>query len=93
MELRRAACEILGWTRILQELGARTIDEDGDPEIGTLVHVTLPDVGPARFVRVRCGTGREFAVCVPPTTKTALEGQAWMAGLSAKDFTPPEVRS
>jgi len=74
-------------------LNAKTVDDDGDPEIGTLIEVTLPDVGPARFVRVRCGTGRDFAVCVPPSTKTALAGQAWMAGLAPTTFTKPEVRS
>jgi hypothetical protein len=86
VELRRAACEIIGWPRILSELKAITIDDDGDPEIGTLVEVDLPESGKERFLRVRCGTGREFAIPVPPTTKTAIEGNAWTFGLSAKDF-------
>ena len=30
IEQRRAACEILGWEKILQELNARTIDKDED---------------------------------------------------------------
>uniref|UniRef100_UPI00372CF60A DUF6745 domain-containing protein n=1 Tax=Xanthobacter flavus TaxID=281 RepID=UPI00372CF60A len=93
LEVRRAGIEMLGWNMILAQLKARIIDADGDPEIGTLLEVRLPDVGRARFVRVRCGTGREFAVCVPPEIDTALAGQAWMAGLTTTDFTKPEVRS
>jgi hypothetical protein len=93
MEQRRAAVEIVGWARILGELGAKTINADADPQIGTLVEVSLPDAGRARFVRVQCGTGREFAICVPPDTKTALDGQAWCAGLSPAQFSIPEVRT
>ena len=93
IEVRRAGIEILGWAKILSDLDARVIDDDGDPGIGTLIEVTLPEVGAARFVRVLCGTGREFAICVPPNTKTALAGQAWMNGLTKKDFVRPEVRA
>lgn len=93
VELRRAACEMLGWATILSELNARTIDADGDPLIGTLVEVDLPDVGAQKFLRVTCGTGREFAVCVPPTTKSALAAQAWMVGLDMKQFKAPEIRT
>ena len=97
LEKRRAGCEILGWARILAELNAKTINTDDDPEIGTLVEVDLPADGSrklkARFCRVRCGTGREFAICVPPTTKTALDAQAWMRGLSPNEFIAPEVRT
>jgi hypothetical protein len=77
VELRRAACEIVGWDRILSELDAKTLDKDEDPEIGELVEVTIPDIGKEKFIRVTCGTGRRFAIPVPPETKTALEGNAW----------------
>jgi hypothetical protein len=76
-EMRRAACEIVGWDRILTELNAKTLDKDEDPEIGELVEVTIPDIGKEKFIRVTCGTGRRFAIPVPPETKTALEGNAW----------------
>ena len=36
-----------------EELDARTIDRDSDPEIGELVEVNLPDAGKERFIRVR----------------------------------------
>ncbi|MEQ1689386.1 MAG: DUF6745 domain-containing protein, partial [Sphingopyxis sp.] len=93
IEQRRAACEIVGWARILKELNARTIDADCDPEIGTLVEVDLPDIGKERFLRVLCGTGREFALPVPPDMQTALEAQSWTWGLDTKTFVKPEIRT
>jgi hypothetical protein len=92
-EFRRAACEILGWAAILSELNARVLDRDDDPEIGALVEVNLPEIGRERFLRVRCGTGREFAIPVPPGMKTALQAQAWTWGLDEKNFIKPEVRT
>lgn len=77
IEQRRAACEILGWATITEQLGAIVIDTDPDPEIGQLIEVELPEIGRERFLRVRCGTGREFALPVPPTMQTALEANAW----------------
>ena len=94
VEQRRAACEILGWVNILRDLKAKTIDTDNDPEIGELVEVKLPDlVKKAKFLRVRCGTGREFAIGIPPHINKALDAQAWIVGLEPKDFTRPEIRA
>jgi hypothetical protein len=93
IEQRRAACEILGWAKILQELDAKVINEDGDPEIGTLVEVNLPDIGKEKFLRVLCGTGREFAIPVPPEMQTAIQSQAWTWGLTLEEFKVPEVRT
>ena len=93
IEQRRAACEILGWAKILKELKAKVIDRDGDPEIGELVEVNLPDIGKEKFLRVLCGTGREFALPVPPEMKTALEAQSWTWGLTPEEFKIPEVRT
>ena len=92
-ELRRVACEIIGWDAILAQLGAKIIDEDGDPEIGTLVRVNLPDAPKEQFLRVQCGTKRQFALPVPPTMKTALEAQAWLWGMDKTDFIKPEIRT
>lgn len=93
IEQRRCACEIIGWNKILEELNAKVIDTDGDPEIGQLVEVELPDSGKEKFLRVVCGTGRLFAIPVPPEMKTALEAQSWSWGLSADEFIAPEVRT
>ena len=78
VEQRRAGCEILGWNHILRELNAVEIDVNPNPQIGTLLEVDLPDAGKERFVRVKCGTGRMFALPVPPDIQTALEAQQWM---------------
>jgi hypothetical protein len=97
IERRRAACEILGWDSILAKLGSVTIDKDGDPQIGELVEVKLPGENKtkitARYLRVQCGTGRQFAVCVPPDTKSAIAAQAWMLGISLDKFQCPEIRT
>ena len=94
LEQRRAACEILGWARILEALDAKMIDRDHDPQIGDLLEVRLPDLErPARFLKVKCGTGRDFVIGVPPHIHKALEAQAWVIGLESKDFLRPEVRA
>jgi hypothetical protein len=94
IEQRRAACEILGWANILKTLNATVIEADEDPEIGTLVEVEIPEIGREKFLRVRCGTGREFALPVPPDMKTALQANAWTFGMDdASEFVIPEVRT
>lgn len=93
IEQRRVACEIVGWNRILKELNAVIIDADDDPEIGTLVEVDIPDIGKERFIKVICGTGREFAIPVPPDTETALAGNAWSFGISPDLLKELEIRT
>ena len=93
VELRRAACEILGWDKVIADLGGRVINKDRDPQIGTLLEVRIPGVGRARFIRVQCGTGRTFAIPVPVSTRTAKEGNAWTYGRTERNFVPPEVRT
>jgi len=93
MEQRRAACEILGWVHILNELDAKVLDVDPDPQIGTLVEVNIPEIGKERFIRVLCGTGREFAIPVPPDMKTALEANAWTYDIDPDLLKTLEVRT
>ena len=83
---RRAALEIIGWKRVIEDLHPRTIDAAADPSVGQLVEAMLPGSGAARFLRVRCGTGREFVLAVPPWMRTALEANAWTYGLSANEY-------
>jgi hypothetical protein len=92
-EVRRAGCEILGWAAVIRQLGGKTIAAHPDPMIGELIEVDLPDNGPARFLRVLCGTGREFALCVPRECNTPIEAQAAIHGLSVNDFIPPVLRT
>ena len=93
LEQRRCGCEIMGWHNILDELNAKVIDKDDDPQIGTLVEVNIPDIGKERFIRVLCGTGREFALPVPPDSKTALEANAWTYGVDPWVYKKLEVRT
>jgi hypothetical protein len=93
VEQRRAACEILGWTNILKSLDSKIIDTDNDPEIGELVEVEIPEIGREKFLRVLCGTGRQFALPVPPEMTTALEAQAWTWGMDGDSFIKPEIRT
>lgn len=94
IEQRRCACEIIGWANVLRELNARTIDVDDDPMIGTLVEVDIPEVGKnEKFLKVLCGTGREFAIPVPPDMRTALEANAWTYGLDGDTLRYLEVRT
>jgi hypothetical protein len=37
-------------------------------------------------LRVRCGTGREFVLAVPPTVLSAREANAWTYGLSPEEY-------
>ena len=91
IEQRRAACEIVGWANILEVLDAKTLDVD-DPEIGTLLEVDIPDSGKEKFLKVKCGTGRNFVIPMPRNVKTAMEGNMWSYGLDANSFKP-EVRT
>jgi len=92
-EQRKAACEIIGWATVLRELNANIIESDEDPMIGTLLEVNTPDIGKEKFLRVLCGTGREFAIPVPPDMKTALEANAWTYGLEGNLLRDLEVRT
>lgn len=93
IEQRRVACEIVGWANILRELDAKTIQRDDDPEIGELVEISI-EGRRVRFLKVRCGTGREFALPVPPDMRTALQANAWTYGIDdAVKFIKPEVRT
>lgn len=94
VEQRRAACEILGWNKILSLLRVKIINAHDNPQVGTLIEVNLPDSGKTRFLQVVCGTGRTFALPVPNTTKTALEAQALIHGYDdPSEFELPEVRT
>ena len=100
LELRRIACEMVGWDAIISKMRGATIDTDPDPEIGTLIRVRMPIPrawGPpiyedAMFLRVQCGTGRFFSLAVPPNMRTAREANAWTYGLTPEEYEP-EVRT
>jgi hypothetical protein len=86
IEQRRALAEIIGWGRVVDQLRTRVVDQDPDPAIGTLLDVVLSDFERVRFLRVRCGTGREFVLCVPFEMRTARQANAWTYGLEADQY-------
>jgi len=86
IELRRCAMEMVGWNAILAMVPHRTVDKDPEPEIGELIEAELPDAGKAMFLRVLCGTGREFALSVPLEMTTALEANAWTYDLKPTQY-------
>ena len=85
-------CEMIGWESIFIQLEAVTINKDKNPEIGELLQAEIPEIGLEKFLRVTCGTGREFVLSVPPEMKTALEANAWTWGLEPEEYNP-EVRT
>ncbi|HMJ10600.1 MAG TPA: hypothetical protein VK524_04290 [Polyangiaceae bacterium] len=92
IEQRRAAAEIVGWGKLIERLPTRVVNADRDPQIGTLIECELPDAGSSRFLRVRCATGREFVLSVPPEMTTARAANAWTYGLTSHEYQP-EARS
>jgi len=92
VERRRAAASILGWSKVLEKVKHRVVDQDADPQIGTLLEVDLPDAAGSRFLRVKCATGRDFVLPVPREMKTALEANSWTWDLKPQDYLP-EVRT
>jgi len=93
IEQRRAVAEIIGWERVLQQLQVRTINKHKNPEIGTLLEVDLPDAPAQRFLRVRCPTGRVFALPMPSNCRTAIEAQALSYGVDEETIKQLEVRT
>lgn len=94
-KLRPSGNGLLGGKRTatsFKKLNATTIEKDADPEVGELVEVDIPDIGRERFLRVRCGTGRRFALPVPPEMTTALQANCWTYGIDETEFNP-EVRT
>lgn len=86
VEERRCAAEILGWDAILKELQPTVIDKDANPEIGELLRCDLPGSPNEQFLKVKCGTGRDFVLPVPPNMETARQANAWTYSLDEKDY-------
>lgn len=94
VEQRRCAAEIIGWNKILQELEPIVLDTDPDPMVGILLQVQLPDEDePRRFLKVQCGTGRDFVLPVDNSCDTALEAQSWMYDVDPEVILGLEIRT
>jgi hypothetical protein len=93
IEQRRCLAEIVGWGRVLELLKPTVVDQDPDPELGTLLQVDLPDSPGERFLKVRCATGRDFVLAVPREMITALEANAWTFNIDPKILKQLEKRT
>ena len=60
--------------------------------IGTLYHGQVPGAEPCGFLKVLCGTGREFVIPVRNGLRTAIEAQAWIQQMPVKQWAKPEAR-
>ena len=92
VELRTAACELLGWDKILEQLNPKSIDKDLDEEIGELLMADLVGQGEQKFLKAKCGTGRTIVLPVPDEMETALQANAWTYGLNPEELNL-EVRT
>lgn len=97
-ELRRAAMQIIGWDKVIETLNPTLLDKSNDPKLGTLIQVNLTTTkgqqpNRVRFLKVQCGTGRDFYIPVSPNVFSVNHAQAWMWGVPVHKFTPPEVRT
>lgn len=94
IEQRRCAAEIIGWDKVLDQLDTKVLDVDVDPQIGTLVEVSLPDHGPCKFLRVlEASTGRKFAIYAAADATSALDAQAKSYGIPTDLFKSGFVRT
>ena len=89
VEERNAGCQIIGWGKILDAVNAKVIHSDPNPYFGTLFEADLPDHGKQRFLKAKCGTGRDVVVLVHDMNlKTAREAGAATYGVDPKDYNP-----
>ncbi len=88
VEQRRAACEIVGWDKVLDEIGAEVIDKDPNPYFGELLVADLPDHGPQKFLRAKCGTGKTVFMLAHEDATTAREAGALSYGVPVNEYNP-----
>ena len=92
IEQRRCLAEILGWASVLDQVQTKIIDENSNPSIGTLLECVV-EGEPARFLRVKCGTGRDFVLSVPIEMRTALQANACSYDVTEEDILGLELRT
>ena len=93
VEQRRIAAEIIGWDKVLEKLNPRVIDENPNPQIGTLLECDLPGAPEERFLKVRCATERDFVLPVPKRFTTALEANADTYEMTPEEFLAVQIRT
>ncbi|NTJ46863.1 hypothetical protein G6K93_07525 [Agrobacterium rhizogenes] len=101
VEQRAAGAAIIGWTKMLTVLKAKTVDKHANPDIGELIELTLPGLPePGRFLKAVCPRNGIIVEGVPRVSdidglpiNTALAAQAWRIGDPQSEYIHPERRT
>jgi hypothetical protein len=94
VEQRAAGAAICGWQKMLSVLKQRVIDRHPNPEIGSLIELSLPGLDrPGRFLKAQCPRNGMICEGVPYVSdidglpiETAIAAQAWRLGDAAAEF-------
>lgn len=88
-EVRRALCEIVGWEKIMDAVGAKVIHEDETGQLLEAENVIDGERIKLRFVRVTCPTtNRVYVLGTRETAQTAKEGVAATFGMTPEEYNP-----
>lgn len=85
--LKHRALVACGYERFVAEVGATTIDVDGE---GSLLRIEPGGTGrPIMFVYVKDATGdKRYLLRVPPTMSRVREAIAWTFGMREREYKP-----
>jgi hypothetical protein len=105
-EIRRCACEIMGWDRILESLDAEPIDVCPDPakpennyELYRLPDKVNPYGQQVNLLLMtngspdRSGAVRRYGETVPASIKSALSAASWQFGVDPKVYASAARRT
>ena len=98
VEQRAAGAAMVGWPRMMDQLGCKIIDSDPDPDHGDLIEMTLPGLSePGRFLRAYCKRNGLIVEGVPRVSdidntpiNTVRAAQAWSFGMAEAGFQYPD---
>ena len=97
--LRIAAIQILGWAKLVDQLGAKVVNRHPEGLLGgELLAVAKSKInartrGTMKILRAECPRNGIVAFRVPDEITTAHEAQAWKAGLPANIYKLPATRT
>jgi hypothetical protein len=91
LELRRMLLERVGLEKLISDVGGLILNRDRDPGgERKLVRIPFEDAEDIVAVCLMCpSTGGQYAIRVPPWTRTCHEAVAWIAGFEDPDEYQP----
>jgi hypothetical protein len=101
VEKRMVGLQIIGWSKVVNELGYKLIEGDPNTDIGALIELTLPGLSKAgRFLMAVCPRNGTICEGVPYESdidnlpiNTAIAAQAWRDSLPQSEYIHPAVRT